>query len=362
MSPLLEAILSGVGYVGEALDAPGAYLRGAMSGDLGERRSGREMLEAWGLLGENEEGLDFGDVAGFGADMLVDPLNLLSGGTLGALKGANKGIDAANAVSKANALSNQQSLAMRMAGAMPEENVPLSAVGSQPFYHGTPRRGVEATNMSLDYAGRTTDSGWYGKGLYFADDPQVADDYTTNMRGDTAGSIVKALLDMRNPYRPAGHTRRDLADSIWNDYGVDVTEGLTREYVPAPLLPTGGSAVSELDEVIAGPDFQPGGDFYGWKPAEPVPSLDDFDQTELSSRLTEVLRSRGHDGVMVPPGSGGASDIPEYVVFDPRQVHSPYVAPSLRNVDPLRGRHSLSPVLMALAANNSLQAPYDLSR
>src|SRR5690606_29549719 len=50
MNELLQAILSGVGAVGETLDAPGAYLRGALSGRLGERASGREMLESWGAL------------------------------------------------------------------------------------------------------------------------------------------------------------------------------------------------------------------------------------------------------------------------------------------------------------------------
>lgn len=79
-NPLLDAIgsaLSGAGYV---LDTPGALLRGALSGRIGERASGRDMLESWGMLDPNQEGFDAGDVAGFGADLLFDPLNLVGAG------------------------------------------------------------------------------------------------------------------------------------------------------------------------------------------------------------------------------------------------------------------------------------------
>lgn len=76
-------VLSGVGY---ALDTPGALTRGVLAGRPGTRASGREMLEALGVLGPNQSGLDAGDVAGFGADMLVDPVNLLGG--YGMWKGA----------------------------------------------------------------------------------------------------------------------------------------------------------------------------------------------------------------------------------------------------------------------------------
>lgn len=118
MNELLQAILSGVGAVGETLDAPGAYLRGALSGRLGERASGREMLESWGALGANQEGLDGGDVAGFFADMIFDPLNVVGGAGLKAASVANKGIRAGNKASEA----------MRAAGAMPEEIASLTKV------------------------------------------------------------------------------------------------------------------------------------------------------------------------------------------------------------------------------------------
>ena len=44
---------------------------------------GRDVLEKFGLLGPNNRGLDFGDVAGFGFEVLTDPLSYLGGlGTL----------------------------------------------------------------------------------------------------------------------------------------------------------------------------------------------------------------------------------------------------------------------------------------
>lgn len=427
MSPLLEAILSGVGTVGELLDAPGGYVRGALAGDLGERRSGREMLESWGVLGENEEGLDAGDVLGFGADMLLDPLNLLSGGTLGAMKAANKGIDAANAVSKANAASNARSLSMRMAGAMPEEVVPLSQAnigqyavkpgmegdlvramtdpdrlsaakagwaaeqvqsaksplrealsmandpsnarwspgieevwapyldrvpGPTPYFHGTPRQGVEATNFNLDRAGSTTDSGWYGRGGYFADSPVDSDDYTHNRAGDVTGSIIKAFLDVRNPYRPQAHEARGMLKQMLGEYGTDRFHGIPINSDDALDEYAGVSSIGDLLRM-------------GENPEDLVPWLTDPDLVrpeDLSAAITDTLKARGHDGVFVPPGKGGASDIPEYVVFDSRQIHSPYVAPALRNVDPLRDRHDISPVLAAMIGNTALQAPYDTRR
>tara|TARA_R110000803_G_scaffold205530_4_gene272297 strand:+ start:18039 stop:19439 length:1401 start_codon:yes stop_codon:yes gene_type:complete len=80
-----------------ALDTPGALARGALGGEFGERLSGREMLENWNLLSENEEGLDWGDAAGFGAEMLIDPL-ALAGPVFGAFKGGQAAMKTAKAV------------------------------------------------------------------------------------------------------------------------------------------------------------------------------------------------------------------------------------------------------------------------
>ena len=74
-----------VGGIGYALDTPGALLRGLLAGAPGKRKSGRQLLETYGLLGKNTEGLDAGDVAGFAADVVLDPINLLGGAAVGKL-------------------------------------------------------------------------------------------------------------------------------------------------------------------------------------------------------------------------------------------------------------------------------------
>jgi len=79
-SGLISAPLNLLAKLGYALDTPGAYLRGLLAGKPGERVSGREMLEEWGLLSANQPGLDVGDVAGLAAEIVLDPLNLLSAG------------------------------------------------------------------------------------------------------------------------------------------------------------------------------------------------------------------------------------------------------------------------------------------
>lgn len=96
-------VISGLSYVGGVLDKPGAALRGTLSGLSGgrwggsllnllpfsgamgltppeKRVYGRELLENWGMLGANRPGLDVGDVAGFGAEVALDPLAWMTGG------------------------------------------------------------------------------------------------------------------------------------------------------------------------------------------------------------------------------------------------------------------------------------------
>lgn len=83
----LSDILSGVG---STISAPGDYLRGLLAGQGGTRMGGRDMLEAQGILGANQEGLDPGDIAGFLAEMILDPLNLIPFGALAGMAKAGK--------------------------------------------------------------------------------------------------------------------------------------------------------------------------------------------------------------------------------------------------------------------------------
>jgi hypothetical protein len=99
--------LSGLQYVGETLDKPGRAIRGLLAGQPGELAnlipfsdtigltdpqqsvSGRGLLEQYGMLSPNEDGIDLGDVAGFGAEVLLDPTTYLTLGASALSKGGN---------------------------------------------------------------------------------------------------------------------------------------------------------------------------------------------------------------------------------------------------------------------------------
>lgn len=81
------------------LDTPGSYLRGALAGRMGERASGRQLLEAWNLLRPEDQGLG-ASAAGMATEMAVDPLNLL-GPAMKALGLAGAGLGLGMALSKA---------------------------------------------------------------------------------------------------------------------------------------------------------------------------------------------------------------------------------------------------------------------
>lgn len=87
-------------YTAETLDKPGRAARGLLAGKpsellnlipfsdtLGltnpeESVSGRDLLEQYGAIGQNTPGLDWGDVAGFGAEVLLDPTTYMGVGLL----------------------------------------------------------------------------------------------------------------------------------------------------------------------------------------------------------------------------------------------------------------------------------------
>ncbi len=70
MGGLLDTLGELIGGVGYALDTPGALVRGALSGRIGERASGKDLLSSLGLL--NEDSGFLGDVAGY-YDVLHSP-------------------------------------------------------------------------------------------------------------------------------------------------------------------------------------------------------------------------------------------------------------------------------------------------
>ena len=109
--------MTGLQYVGETLDKPRRALYGALAGrrealnilpfsdalgltDPAETITGRDALEHFGLLGKNEPGLDWGDVAGFALELPTDPLSWLSlGGSKAAGVLTKQGAEMAKALS-----------------------------------------------------------------------------------------------------------------------------------------------------------------------------------------------------------------------------------------------------------------------
>lgn len=112
LSKALGTSISGLQYIGETLDKPGRAVRGLLNGKPGElanlipfsdtmgitdpekSTSGRDLLESYGMLGKNEPGLDWGDAAGFGAEVLTDPTSFMSFGAK-AIGKAGKAAEAA---------------------------------------------------------------------------------------------------------------------------------------------------------------------------------------------------------------------------------------------------------------------------
>ena len=149
-----------LGKLGYALDTPGAYTRGLFGGQAGERISGRQMLQNWGALGENKQGFDMGDFAGFLAEVLFDPINLIPFGSIA------KGFKGVSSATKAN----RATMAMIKAGAMPDELAKatklVDAAGNPSvLHHGTPH----AYPLRPDFE-RMDPGALFGRGLYTTED------------------------------------------------------------------------------------------------------------------------------------------------------------------------------------------------
>ena len=94
---VLDKALGGLGSLGYALDTPGAYTRGALAGKLGERASGRDVIQNLGG-GAAPEGFDW---KGLGVEVAADPFNLLGVGLLTKAGKAGKAAQGASAALKA---------------------------------------------------------------------------------------------------------------------------------------------------------------------------------------------------------------------------------------------------------------------
>lgn len=287
--------------IGTLLDTLGSVWRGVLAGDpvrafggifdTDQRVSGQDMLSAWGWD-------DPGTAAGIGAELLLDPLNVLGGF---ALKGAMTGAKAA----KANNLRRSELLAT---GGMPEEIARLTKVVDEAgnplaMYHGTPQVGLSVKDLDPTFAGRHTgNKGFIGKGVYFSEDKPYA-----NLYADNTGETLEAFIDSRNPYVTSQWQTAQLADEVgalppWWDYGSQFSRAAHDRL---------------LDET------------------PPV--------------ISDILRNRGHDAVWNPAGARFGMPHPgELAVFDTSQIYAPWVAPAMRRVP------RVAPVAAAIGGYNAV--------
>lgn len=322
MSELLDAILGFGSGVLNILDMPGSYLRGALGGRLGERLSGRDMLEEWGILDENQEGFDGGDVAGFGADVLLDPLNALGGA--GLLRGLSK-------IGK----HNKTSEALRAAGAMPEEVAALTRLadesGPMRFYHGTANPVERFSGLDPSLAGTRTDPGWYGKGVYSSGPrhPDVAAQYAFPPEGPYTkdSKVLMGFVDSRNPFvvdigkKPVPMEFDDLLPA-------NVSERLQGDLA---------SHVAPMDA----------DDAFGWSSIGPGQEM--LKDKVRSESIAKALKEAGHDAVSIILDGHPL----EVAAFNGNQLYEPFLAPALRS------RREMAPLLAALLGYNTLQAMGD---
>lgn len=137
---------------GNLFDLPGSMVRDALtlnnpldqllsplSSD--NRMDGRDVLEKWGMLGPNTEGLDVGDVAGTAAGIALDPLTWVSGaGVMRLLGRGSKSAKAGTGTKAAQALleAPTQSRALvpyrsPLQSVLQGPTSPLTPIDSDPF-------------------------------------------------------------------------------------------------------------------------------------------------------------------------------------------------------------------------------------
>ena len=111
---LASHVLGPIATLGHILGTPGHVVSSTLGGvnplpgilDPEKRIGGRGMLENWGLLSRNRPGLDWGDVGGFAADVLTDPLTFLN--PLGGLTKGGQALKNAGLLTKTAEVGGKQ--------------------------------------------------------------------------------------------------------------------------------------------------------------------------------------------------------------------------------------------------------------
>lgn len=233
---MLNHLLNGISAIGNVVDLPASSVRDMIGGEnpfdqwatpfhSENRLSGRDMLRNRGLVGQHDTWGNF--AAGLGAELALDPLNLIGTGALGHLTKSRGLLKAEQASVRAH---NANSMRMRAMRFLPEENIPLmhpavkNADGTpKVFYHGTPHAydhpTVDLTNIT----------NLHGPGYYTSDSKRVTGgpngywmkDYqhphvsATVKRGQEE-NLAKAVRDIETHVNPS--------DSYFNNHLKDANE------------------------------------------------------------------------------------------------------------------------------------------
>ena len=155
MSNFLLDLLSTAGTV---LDTPGAAFRGLLAGrnplpgifDPSQRVSGRGLLESLGALdakGE-EDGFGWGDAAGMGTEMLLDPMNLVGGAMFKRLLGS-RGAARTTARQAVDPVLLDAQKKFRLAEALGEEEAAARSIRSVPQGYGLVSRAIDNLDPAL---------------------------------------------------------------------------------------------------------------------------------------------------------------------------------------------------------------------
>lgn len=338
--------------------------------------SGAELSRQWtGLAPDSTEG----QVTGFGLEMLLDPTNLVGLGLAGkAARGASVAArtaeEAVQGATKANALRE----AMLAKGAMPREVAELTVArdaAGNPIrqYHGT-RSAFD--DIDLTKAG-SNDGKTLGPGYYTSPQAGVANDYAgihpeyADMLAETAARAMKGfktpeelslhldtvqsraagLQQARNEMLPdirrlkeemRSNPAKEAEHAAATDRFYSMGDEIQRLYKESAPLQDGMNAMTQLTAWGDKPrnvrmhylDIRNPLDLratdYGEQNLHPI--LADLNRQMEAGKLRtaadykNALGSYGYDSV-IAPHSGAALDQVQYVVFDPKQVYKPWLAP-----------------------------------
>jgi hypothetical protein len=405
----LSALLDALGWIGSSLDKPGAAVRGLLSGDASQianlipfsdtlgitdpeqRVSGRNLLQKMGLFGD-DAGIG-GDVAGFGAELLTDPLNFLGAGLARMMGKAGKTARATNA-------TREVALA---AGGMPEEIAKLTRVVDEA---GKPLKTYHGTSAAFDAydAAKLNPDSLYGKGIYTTANPEIASTYTSKglpppslqivpgkekellntvreitgyvpnwMQGDMLASLAEDIVKGKKlelggmPYGSVSDPMRSIASadplratalreklaSAIEEVSNSGNQNVRMQYIDArkPLnLDMPNSHSPELNKVVQ--------HFLGENRLNPQWTAGDAILELLGSgnpdAVMKSLRESGIDAFQhMGGGRIGKGKVRHQVTIalDPSQIYAPYVAPAARRVP------SQNPLLAAMAAYEAGVAP-----